>query len=273
MEFILSAYPPHLNKGAKWFFLFKNKKLLIIHNENTVSIPHVNDAADIPVSFTSLLYLGCLDGVHCFTGEIDKTSAVPDNMSFHGLRSLYGSLEDGLFAMAGKALQINDWDSTHQFCGKCGGRLIVKETKLAKFCPPCDLTSYPVLSPAVIVAVTRDDTILLAHAKRFPPGMYSVIAGFVEPGENLEQCVVREIKEEVNIDIKNIAYFNSQAWPFTSSLMVAFTAEYAGGSIQIDGEEIGDAAWFKASDLPQVPGNISIAKKLIDWFVDQNSVP
>jgi NAD+ diphosphatase len=270
MNFIQSVKPPRPMKGPVWCFLFKDKKLLIAHTENTVSIPRVHDVADLPVTLSSSQYLGSLDGVHCLTGEIDNTSELPENMSFQGLRSLYGSLKDDLFAVAGRALQINDWDNTHQFCSKCGGRLVQKQNERTKSCPQCDLTFYPRLSPAIIVAVTRGDTILLAHAKRFSSGIYSVIAGFVEPGENLEECVQREIKEEVDIEIANIKYFDSQAWPFTNSLMIAFTAEYARGSIQVDGDEISDAGWFKANDLPEIPGNISIARKLIDWFVEQN---
>lgn len=270
MNFIQSVKPPCPLKGPVWCFLFKDNKLLIAKTENTVSIPRVRDVADAPVDLSSTQYLGSLDGVHCVTGEIADISEIPENMSFQGLRSLYGSLKDDLFAIAGRALQINDWDNTHQFCSKCGGRLIQKQNERAKSCLRCDLTFYPRLSPAIIVAVTKGDAILLAHAKRFYTKMYSVIAGFVEPGENLEECVRREIKEEVDIEIKNIKYFNSQAWPFTNSLMIAFTAEYAGGAIKVDGDEISDAAWFKANDLPEIPGKISIARKLIDWFVKQN---
>jgi NAD+ diphosphatase len=270
MNFIQSVKPPHPMKGPAWYFIFKDKKLLITKTENTVSIPHVRDETDVPIVLSSSQYLGSLDGVRCITGEISDTSEIPAHMSFQGLRSLYGYLAEDLFAVAGRALQINDWDNTHHYCSKCGGNLVLKQNERAKSCPRCDLSFYPRLSPAIIVAVTRGDTILLAQAKRFSTKMYSVIAGFVEPGENLEECVQREIKEEVNIKIKNIRYFNSQSWPFTNSLMVAFTAEYAGGSIHVDGDEISDAAWFKANDLPEIPGKISIARKLIDWFVERN---
>ena len=267
MNFIPAKNPPVYIKEPKWFFLFKNKKLLITHTEYNISIPHVHDTTGLPVTLTSFQYLGCLDGTHCFAGEIDTTSQIPENMSFQGLHSLYGSLNDDLFAIAGRALHITDWDNTYRFCSKCGNHLKEKDNERVKICPLCNLSFYPKLSPAIIVAVIKDDTILLAHAKRFPKGLYSVIAGFVEPGENLEDCVVREIKEETNIEIKNIKYFSSQIWPFTNSLMIAFIAEYAQGSIQIDGNEITDAAWFKASNLPEIPGKISIARELLDWFV------
>jgi NAD+ diphosphatase len=126
---------------------------------------------------------------------------------------------------------------------------------------------FPRISPAVIVLVEHEDMILLARANRFQGELYSVLAGFVEPGETLEEAVRREIKEEVGIDVKDIHYFGSQPWPFPDSLMIAFTASYAGGDIKVDGDEITTAGWFKAGNLPEIPGSISIARKLIDWYV------
>jgi NAD+ diphosphatase len=125
------------------------------------------------------------------------------------------------------------------------------------------------MSPAIIVAVVRDGSVLLAHAARFPGAMYSVLAGFVEPGESLEDCVRREVKEEAGVELKNIRYFGSQPWPFPNSLMIGFTAEYAGGEVTMDMKEIVDAQWFTADHLPTIPDKISIARKLIDWFVEQ----
>jgi NAD+ diphosphatase len=136
----------------------------------------------------------------------------------------------------------------------------------AKICHQCGLLSYPRISPAVIVAVVRGDTILLAHNHRFPPGLFSVIAGFVEPAETLTECVRRETKEEVGIEVRNIRYFGSQSWPFPHSLMVAFTADYARGEITVGENEIGEADWFHAKNLPRIPDRSSISRKLIDWF-------
>jgi NAD+ diphosphatase len=129
---------------------------------------------------------------------------------------------------------------------------------------------YPRISPAIIVAVTRDDEILLAHNNNFKQNRYSVIAGFVEPGETFEDCVKREVMEEVNVKVKNIKYFSSQPWPFPDSLMIAFTAEYDEGEIRPDGIEIGDAGWYKRDNLPEVPTNTSVAGRLIQWFLNQN---
>ena len=145
-----------------------------------------------------------------------------------------------------------------------------KTNERAKICPQCRHICFPRISPAIIVAVLNKHHILLAHANHFPPGLYSVLAGFVEPRETFEECVQREVLEEVGIVVKNISYFGSRPWPFPNSLMVAFTADYAGGRIAIDGTEIVDAGWFTAGNQPRVPDKISIARQLIDWFVETN---
>ena len=161
------------------------------------------------------------------------------------------------------------WNQNHQFCGRCGTPTVNDRQELAKRCPKCDLKNYPRISPAIIVAVVKDDRLLLARAHRFPTEMYSVLAGFVEPGETLEECVIREVKEETGIDVKDITYFGSQPWPFPDSLMIAFTTRYAGGNIRIEQNEIAHADWFSAHNLPKIPGKLSIARQLIDWFIDQ----
>ena len=131
------------------------------------------------------------------------------------------------------------------------------------------IVSFPRISPAIIVLVERDGKALLARSPRFKEGLFSTLAGFVEPGETLEDAVRREVKEEAGIDVKNIRYFGSQPWPFPDSLMVGFTAEYAGGEIKIDDNEILDARWFSAEDMPEIPGKISIARALIDYFLEK----
>jgi NAD+ diphosphatase len=129
---------------------------------------------------------------------------------------------------------------------------------------------FPRISPAVIVLIERGDHVLLARASHFPEGMHSVVAGFVEPGESLEETVSREIEEETGILVEDVRYFGSQPWPFPDSLMIGFTARYASGEIRIDGKEIVDAGWFSVDDLPEIPGKVSIARKLIDWFIEKH---
>ena len=143
----------------------------------------------------------------------------------------------------------------------------LQKSERAKKCPKCDLLHFPRLAPAIIVLVEQGEKLLMARSRHFASGMYSVLAGFVEPGESLEEAAIREIREEVGISIKDLRYFASQSWPFPHSLMIGFTATYAGGKISIDNTEIEDAGWFTADNLPPLPGKISIARKLIDWFI------
>jgi NAD+ diphosphatase len=186
-----------------------------------------------------------------------------------GVRSLFGIVDDDLFQAAGRALQILQWDEAHRFCGLCGSAMAPKTDERAKLCPQCNHVSYPRISPAIIAAVTNGSQILLARSSRFAGGFYSVLAGFVEIGETLEMCVHREIMEEVGIRVANIRYFGSQSWAFSSSLMIGFTADYAGGDIKVDMHEIVEAAWFGVDNLPNLPGPMSISRRLIDNFIAQ----
>ena len=155
----------------------------------------------------------------------------------------------------------------HSFCGQCGSPTTRRTTEHAKECPHCGLVAYPRISPAIIVAITRNNTILLAHNAAENHPFYSVLAGFLEPGESFENCVKREVFEEVQIRVKNIRYFGSQPWPFPDSLMVAFTADYDSGTIAVDGVELDHADWFTSNNLPAIPRSGSISRKLIDWFL------
>ena len=172
-----------------------------------------------------------------------------------------------MFWVAGRAIQIVNWNNDHKYCGRCGTLTKVLEGERAKKCSKCGLINYPRISPAIIVAVVKEGKLLLAHNNQSPKELYSVVAGFVEPGETFEECVLREVREETGVAVKNIKYFGNQPWPFPNSLMIGFTAEYDGGEIQVDGKEIGHADWYSPSEMPLTPDSISIAKKLIDWFI------
>jgi len=269
MAFISSYRQSFDERESAWWFVFSGNKLLVERTEEGVHLPLLNGLEVLPLRALRKQYLGTMNGHSCLTAECEAEVPLPAGMEFHGLRRLYGSLDEERFWVAGRAFQIMDWDRTHQHCGKCGAPTKNKADERAKVCPACGTVSFPRMSPAVIVAVVRDKSILLAHAARFPGAMYSVLAGFVEPGESLEDCVRREVKEEAGVELKNICYFGSQPWPFPNSLMVGFTADYAGGEITMDEKEIVDARWFAADHLPMIPDKISIARKLIDWFVER----
>jgi NAD+ diphosphatase len=265
--FVPSVMPPsELGEPALWF-VFCDDKLLVTVRGNGVSPIRVGDLGDLGLEPIGQYYLGTLDGSHCYAAELTENTEAPDGMTFHGLRELWSLLEEDLLAVTGFGRQIIHWDRTSRFCGRCSRHLVSETERRVKKCPRCHLTNFPRISPAVIVAVVRSNQLLLARAHRHPPGLYSVIAGFVEPGETLENCVRREVKEETGLDVKEIRYFGSQPWPFPDSLMIGFMAKYAGGEIAIEKDEIEDARWFKADSFPPIPPKITIARQLIDRFV------
>jgi NAD+ diphosphatase len=211
------------------------------------------------------LYLGRLAGVDCWAAELPKDAAAPAaGMSWEGLRTLFSVLDDAHFALAGRALQLVDWDRTHQFCGRCGTPTEAKRDERSRVCPACKLAAYPRVAPAIMALVKKEKQMLLGRSPHFPPGMYSALAGFVEPGESLEQCVAREVGEEVGVRISNIRYFASQPWPFPHSLMIAFVCDWTSGELRPQPEEIEAANWFDVLQLPKLPSKISIARRLID---------
>jgi NAD+ diphosphatase len=216
------------------------------------------------------LYLGRLGGVDCWAAELAKDAEAPAaGQSWEGLRTLFTVLEDGHFALAGRALQLVDWDRTHQFCGRCGARTEAKREERSRVCPACKLSAYPRVAPATMMLVKRGRELLLGRSPHFPPGMYSALAGFVEPGESLEQCVRREVAEEVGVRVNNIRYFASQSWPFPHSLMIAFVCDWESGDIRPQEGEIEAANWFEVLQLPKLPSKISIARRLIDAVVKE----
>lgn len=169
-----------------------------------------------------------------------------------------------------RAFHLAHWDRNTTFCGSCAAPMERIPGEIAKRCTSCSATSYPRISPAVITAVVREGKLLMAHSRRHPDNLYSVLAGFMEAGETLEHTVAREVKEETGITVRNITYFASQPWPFPNSLMVGFTAEYAEGEIALDEEEIIHADWFGPAELPErIPDRYSIARRLIEWFVSE----
>jgi NAD+ diphosphatase len=215
------------------------------------------------------LYLGSLGATQCWAAELPKDAAAPAGMSWEGLRTLFTVLDDAHFALAGRALQLVDWDRTHQFCGRCGAPTEAKRDERVRVCPACKLSAYPRVAPAVMALIRKQTQILLARSPHFPSGMYSALAGFVEPGESLEQCVAREVAEEVGVQVRNVRYFASQSWPFPHSLMIAFVCEWASGEIRPQDGEIEAANWFEVLQLPKLPSKISIARRLIDGVVKQ----
>lgn len=262
------------DRSAYWF-IFQDEKLLVRLDGDHAFVPIVSGPTELGLDALRTVYLGHIedDGelTDCYAAEVDAGATLPNGMAVEGLRTLYQLLDEQIMNVAGRAVQLVAFNRTHQFCGQCGGRMVDQAHERARRCPECGLISYPRLSPAIIIAVTRHIEgklhILLARNHRFPAGRYSVLAGYVEPGESLEECARREVCEEVGVDLQNVRYFGSQSWPFPNSLMIGFTAEYAGGEIRPEETELADARWFSADELPNIPPPFTIARRLIDWYI------
>ncbi|HEY8090819.1 MAG TPA: NAD(+) diphosphatase [Polyangiaceae bacterium] len=194
---------------------------------------------------------------------------LPDGMVVLGLREAFSAFGQDGFMAAGLATQLVEWRTTHRFCGRCATPTERSTSERAVKCPACGLVAFPRIAPAVIVLVRRGEEALLARGARFPLPFYSTLAGFVEVGETLEDTVAREIREEVGVEVRSPRYFGSQPWPFPHSLMVGFTADWASGEIHCDPAEIVDAHWFQRDALPQIPPPLSIARRLIDAWLDE----
>ena len=261
---VVALQPP---SPAAHFFVCLPEGLLVKEAGSKVQLPELATLTALGLTMEAAHYLGRLGDNDCFALSLQSAATLPPGTAVRSLRRLYGSLDEDLFAVAGRAVQVTHWAQTHRFCGRCATALVQKPRERAMHCPACDLTAFPRLSPAVIVLVRRGTQALLGRSARFPLPMYSTLAGFVEPGESLEETVHREIFEEVGIRVKNLRYFGSQPWPFPHSLMIGFMAEYASGELRVDGEEILDARFFEADQLPQIPPPLSIARQLINAWI------
>jgi NAD+ diphosphatase len=262
MIFEPTIIPPIAIPDNAWWFIFDDNNRLVCRNEGIVK--KIRNPFDDGIIAGESHFVGVLDGCNCYCALLGKDSSLTAGLELRELRGLYGQIDKGMYRAAERAMQIVNWDRTHRFCSLCGAETVTNRGEYAKQCPRCNSLYYPRISPAIIVAIVKDHSLLLA--RRTGAQYYSVIAGYVDAGESLEECVLREVREEISLDVKNIRYFGSQTWPYSNSLMIAFTAEWAGGEIKADGKEIEEAGWYRADALPPVPGPLSVARKLIDWF-------
>jgi NAD+ diphosphatase len=267
LPFIPSHSGPEDPGEAPLLFAFRRRELLVTVDNQ---LPSVQEIDQHGIEAVRTQYIGQHGEVHCYSAELEPSFAPPDGMVLRDLRMLFAGLDSTLHAIAGRAVQIVEWDRTHQYCGACGTETLTSQTDRSRTCPECQIPMYPRLAPAMIVAVEKGDEILLARSPHFPPGIFSVLAGFVEPGESAEEAVVREVYEEAGIVVSDVRYFGSQPWPFPNSLMLGFTAQYERGEIDIDNDEIEAADWFRYDELPSTfPGNISISQWLLNDFVER----
>ena len=251
------------------YFIFSRGKILIRRGRVDVA-PLAADRwpAFRPYAGT-VLPMGEVDGTMAFAVELLPGAAIGGDLEWLSLRSLVGEVDDARFNLWGKAAQLLHWHGSHRYCGRCGRPTQAHASDQARVCPDCSLVWYPRISPCIIVLVTRGEELLLARSPRFRDGMYSTLAGFIEPGESAEEALRREVREEVAIEVGAVRYFGSQPWPFPGQLMLGFFAQYASGEIAIDGLEISDAGWYHCRRLPPVPGEGTIAGQMIRAYLGQ----
>jgi len=258
MIFLPAVQPVLPATPMAWCFAFVEGQLLLPESDGAALSPQ-------PLQlFEPLLqrrhYLGRLDQLDCWAMVLGEQ---PAGWRRVALRAAMMQFPEPLIGVASRASQVLEWDRTHRHCGVCGTPTELQPRERARRCPNCGHVAYPRLSPAMMALIWRDKELLLARAPHFQPGMYSALAGFVEPGESLEDCVVREVEEEVGVQVRHLRYYGSQSWPFPHSLMVAFSAEWVSGEIVPQADEIETAGWFAIDALPGIPPRFSIAGHLI----------
>jgi NAD+ diphosphatase len=263
---LLWTAPAHAASGGLWF-VFHRSNLLVCGPKNEPLIPEAPGADALPLPVTDVRFVGLLGDTACWAARAAGDQA-PEGYRFEGVRGLFNRLSDEMLAVAGRAVQVVEFDRTHHYCGACATPTVIHEGGRSRKCPNCGETAYPRVSPAMMVLIKRDTRLgrelLLARSPRFPTAMYSALAGFVEPSESIEDCIHREAFEEVGVRLGAVRYHGSQSWPFPHSLMIAFVADYASGEIVCQEEEIADAQWFTLDALPQLPHRLSIARRLIN---------
>ena len=267
MDFTPSASAPYPIPDERLYFIFDTRHLVVAND--TVPCLTAEGAEAIPMG--QPYFFGSYGGVPCYCAELIGKE-LPTGMSRLNLRAFFQQTDDTWREMAGYGRQVLDLHLNFRYCGRCGTPTDPVAGEHSRICPNCGLTAYPRISPAVIMAVTRGDEILLARGIRFPnKKMFSVLAGFVSPAETLEDCVRREVFEETRIRVAQVRYVRSQSWPFPDSLMIGFTAKFTSGDIRIDPDEIVEADWFRYDELPLIPDAHTLAGQLIRNFVRERS--
>ncbi len=250
-------------KAKDYVFVFNNNSILLKKNGNGIEIPQLQDINACP---TEGQFLFTFNNTHCFLVNTNSSSET-ENLFFHEVKHTLPVNQKEIDWLSVVALQLKNWYEHNKFCGSCGHPTQIKKDERAIECTSCNRVIYPNISPAIIVAIVSNDKILLANNVNFREGFYSLIAGYVDMGESIEKTVLREVKEEVGIDVKNIRYYDSQPWPFSSSMMLGFIAEADENQpLTIDEKEIAHAAWFSRDNLPEVPPLRSIAGVMIEKF-------
>ena len=258
--------PEELSPAQRRWILVQGSSVLLLNGPDSGTVL-MEDPLPVCLGCGSPVFLGTMGDLFYYTAGVPEGATLPENWQLSPVRDLSGKVPDRDIAIASYAVRILDFDRSTTFCGRCGAKTRPLTTERARICTVCNHITYPRISPAIIVLIKKGDEVLLARSPGSPPGLFSVIAGFNEPSENLEQTVHREVVEEVGIAVRNIRYFGSEPWPFPDSLMIGFVADHAKGEIRIDNQEIEAAGWFTRSTLPPIPSKMSISRALIEAWI------
>ncbi len=255
------------------YFVFHKDDLLLERLDNgTFTVPFSEEPPIRPSQETEIMPVTLSANEKAMVYNTDSPVTENPSLEFCGLRSSFYKLPYDLYLKAGKCKELLYWNLNTRYCGRCG-RPMKMSTDISKKCEHCGREIWPQLATAVIVLIRRDDNILLVHARNFRGNFFGLVAGFVETGETLEEAVHREVIEETGLKIKNVKYFGSQPWPYPCGLMVGFTADYESGDITLQQAELSAGGWFNKDNLPVIPEKLSIARKLIDAWIDGQDKP
>ena len=252
-----------------WFIFCKGDLMLEHRPDDTYGIP-LSEEAPVEVKPWTTIHTitPFADGTAVRTFAIDSPIVGHPRYEMCGLRASYAKLSSDLYQKAGKCQEILYWDQNTKYCGVCGAPMKL-HTEISKRCTECGKEVWPQLATAIIVLIHRGEEVLLVHARNFRGDFYGLVAGFVETGESLEEAVVREVREETSLEISNLRYFGSQPWPYPCGLMVGFHADYASGDIHLQRSELSAGGWFRKDNLPHIPEKLSIARRLIDSWLEE----
>lgn len=257
----------NISDNDRWL-IFQNDHLLIIQHDSDIVLPKSETIPELHPHLTRIYSLGDHHDVKIRCAELSADMPIGQTFKAVSLRHALENLGEEWFAIATKAFTIINWDRNHHYCGRCGALTSLQTTSFERHCNHCKINYYPRISPSIIVLIRKGNQILMARSPHFKPGVYGLIAGFVEAGESLEETIRREVYEETCIRVKNLKYFGSQVWPFPDSLMIGFFADYDSGELNIENDEIEAAGWYHYNELPGRPStNISIASKMLDHFI------
>lgn len=258
-------------EGDKFCFIFNGGNVLLkVAGEGKYTIPESPEEEGLPHPESEIIQVNNGDPNLCIKAFRTRDTEIGNGYEWCGLRQSYYKLSASAYQIAGKCAELLYWDANTQFCGVCGHKMIW-HSPISKQCTHCQKQIWPSPAPAIIVLIHRGKEVLLVHAKNFRGDFFGLVAGFVETGENLEEAVIREVKEETGLSIKNLRYFGSQPWPYPFGLMLGFNADYNGGELHLQYEELEKGRWFQKDCMPTIPEKLSIARKLIDaWLAEED---